>query len=107
MRAATLEIRLEGLGVLRSFSKPRVSNDNPYNDRHRNGGIRFATPSQRHSEAAVAISRHRAHAYEQALQRHRRHWSRPTRCWKQPEVVLINPPTPVSGITVAMLVVTV
>ena len=29
MRAATLESRLEELGVLRSFSKPRVSNDNP------------------------------------------------------------------------------
>jgi len=30
MRAATLESRLEELGVLRSFSRPRVSNDNPY-----------------------------------------------------------------------------
>ena len=30
MRGATLEVRLEELGVLRSFSMPRVSNDNPY-----------------------------------------------------------------------------
>jgi transposase InsO family protein len=30
MRAATLESRLEKLGVLRSFSRPRVSNDNQY-----------------------------------------------------------------------------
>jgi len=30
MRTATLESRLEELGVLRSFSRPRVSNDNPY-----------------------------------------------------------------------------
>ena len=30
MHAATLESRLEELGVLRSFSRPRVSNDNPY-----------------------------------------------------------------------------
>lgn len=29
MRAATLESRLEELGVLRSFSRPRVNNDNP------------------------------------------------------------------------------
>jgi len=29
MRAATLERRLEELGVLRSFSRPRVSIDNP------------------------------------------------------------------------------
>ena len=32
MRAATLESRLEKLGVLRSFSRPRVSNDNPYSE---------------------------------------------------------------------------
>ena len=30
MRAATLESRLKELGVLRSFSRPRVPNDNPY-----------------------------------------------------------------------------
>jgi transposase InsO family protein len=32
MRAATLESRLEELGVLRSFSRPRVSNDNPFSE---------------------------------------------------------------------------
>ena len=32
MRAATLDCRLEELGVLRSFSRPRVSNDNPYSE---------------------------------------------------------------------------
>jgi len=32
MRTATLESRLEELGVLRSFSRPRVSNDNPYSE---------------------------------------------------------------------------
>jgi transposase InsO family protein len=32
MRAATLESRLEELGVLRSFSRPRMSNDNPYSE---------------------------------------------------------------------------
>lgn len=32
MRLATLEVRLEELGVLRSFSRPRVSNDNPYSE---------------------------------------------------------------------------
>jgi hypothetical protein len=29
-RAETLESRLEELGILRSISRPRVSNDNPY-----------------------------------------------------------------------------
>jgi hypothetical protein len=32
MRAVTLESRLEELGVLRSFSRPRVLNDNPYSE---------------------------------------------------------------------------
>jgi transposase InsO family protein len=32
MRGANLEVRLEELGVLRSFSSPRVSNDNPYSE---------------------------------------------------------------------------
>ena len=30
MRAATLEVRLEELGVLRFFSRPRASKDKPY-----------------------------------------------------------------------------
>jgi hypothetical protein len=128
MRAATLESRLEELGVLRSFSRPRVSNDNPfseslfrtvkyrpdyprrpfqsveeactwvarfvewYNHQHRHSGIRFVTPDQRHSGKALAICRHRAQVYEQARQRHPRRWSRSTRCWRQPEVIWINPP---------------
>ena len=139
MRAATLESRLEELGVLRSFSRPRVSNDNPYseslfrtvkyrpdyprrpfqsleeacgwvaafvswyNDQHRHSGIRFVTPSQRHSGEAVAISRHRAHVYEQARLRNPRRWSRSTRCWRQPEVVWINPPPTKNGVTAATL----
>ncbi len=140
MRAATLESRLEELGVLRSFSRPRVSNDNPYseslfrtvkyrpdyprrpfqsakeacawvaafvllyNNQHRHSGIRFVTPSQRHSREAAAICHHRARVYEQARQRTPRRWSRSTRCWRQPEVVWINPPPPEQGITTATLV---
>jgi len=88
MRAATLESRLEELGVLRSFSRPRVSNDNPYseslfrttkyrpdysrrpfadwyNHRHRHSGIKFVTPHQRHNGDALEICRHRV-VYEQA-----------------------------------------
>ena len=130
MRAATLESRLEELGVLRSFSRPRVSNDNPYSEslfrtakyrpdyprrpfrskkaacewvasfvdwyshQHRHSGIKFVTPYKRHSGQAVKICRHRAVVYEQARQRNPRRWSRSTRCWRQPEVVWINPPTP-------------
>jgi transposase InsO family protein len=130
MRAATLESRLEELGVLRSFSRPRVSNDNPYseslfrtvkyrpdyprrpfsskkgacdwvasfvdwyNHHHRHSGIKFVTPYQRHNGDAAEICRHRAVVYEQARQLNPRRWSRSTRCWRQPEVVWINPPPP-------------
>ena len=140
MRAATLESRLEELGVLRSFSRPRVSNDNPYseslfrtvkyrpdyprrpfrseeeacswvaefvdwyNHRHRHSAIRFVTPDQRHSGQAGGICRHRARVYEQARQRHPRRWSRSTRCWRQPEVVWINPPPPENSMDPATLV---
>jgi transposase InsO family protein len=102
MRAATLESRLEELGVLRSFFRPRVSEVCLwvasfvywYNQRHRHSGIKFVTPAQRHSGQAVEICRYRAVVYEQARQRHPRRWSRSTRCWRQPEVVWINPPQP-------------
>ena len=136
MRAATLE----ELGVLRSFSRPRVSNDNPYseslfrtvkyrpdyprrpftnveeacgwiaafvdcyNHQYRHSGIRFVTPSQRHSGEAVEISRHRARVYEQARQMYPRRWSRTTRCWIQPEVVWTNPPPLENDMTPATLV---
>ncbi len=64
------------------------------NAQHRHSGIRFVTPSQRHSGEAVAISHHRTRVYERDRQRHPRRWSRSTRCWRQPEVVWINPPPP-------------
>jgi putative transposase len=32
MRVSTLQARLEELGMLRSFTRPRVSNDNPYSE---------------------------------------------------------------------------
>ncbi len=140
MRAATLESRLEELGGLRSFSRPRVSNDNPYSeslfhtlkyrpdyarrpfqsveeacswvaaflgwykDQHHQSGIRFVTPSERHSGKAIDICRQRARVYELARQRHLRRCSRSTRCWNQPEVVWINPPPPENGVAEAMSV---
>jgi putative transposase len=51
----------------------------------------------------VAISRQRARVYEEARQRHPRRWSRSTRCWRQPEVVWINPPPPENGVTATKL----
>jgi transposase InsO family protein len=141
MRAATLEVRLEELGVLRSFSRPRVSNDNPYseslfrtikyrpdyprkpftskeqaclwvvdfvdwyNHRHRHSGIQFVTPDQRHNGEAVKICEHRGRVYEQARELHPRRWTRSTRCWRQPGVVWINPPSHAADTETATLAV--
>jgi transposase InsO family protein len=92
MRASTLESRLEELGVLRSFSRPRVSNDNPYSEslfrtaKYQPDYPRrpFASKDEacqwvasfvdwynhrhRHNGQAVEICRHRAVVYEQARQ---------------------------------------
>jgi transposase InsO family protein len=114
MRAATLESRLEELGVLRSFSRPRVSNDNPYSESlFRTAKYRPDYPSrpfaskaeacewvaafvdwynQRHSGAAIAICRERTQVHEKARQAHPKRWSQSTRCWRQPVVVWINKP---------------
>jgi hypothetical protein len=115
MRAATLESRLEELGVMRSFSRPWVSNDNPYSEslfrtaKYRPDYPRrpFASAEEtclwvasfidwhnlrhRHSGKAVEICRHHAVVYKQARQRLPRRWSRSIRCWRHPEVVWINP----------------
>ena len=50
-----------------------------YNDQHRHSGIRFVTPSQRHSGEVIDIYRHRARVYELVRQRHLLRWSGTTR----------------------------
>jgi putative transposase len=62
-----------------------------YNPRHRLSGIKFVTPHQRHSGQAIEICRQRAVVYEQARQRHPRRWSGSIQCWRQADVVWINP----------------
>ena len=56
--------------------------------------MKFVTRQQRHSGQSVEICRHHAVVYEKARQQHPRRWSRSMRCWRQPEVVWINPLTP-------------
>jgi transposase InsO family protein len=116
LRAATLESRLEELDVLRSFSRPRVSNDNPYSEslfhtlKYRPdypsrpfagkaeacewvaAFVDWYNHHQPHSGAAIAISRERTHVYEKARQAHPNRWSQSIRCWHQPVVVWINKP---------------
>jgi putative transposase len=55
-------------------------------------GIKYVTPHQRHSGAAIAICRVRTQLYEKARQAHPKRWSQSTRCCRQPVVVWINKP---------------
>ena len=112
----TLEVRLEELGVLRSFSRPRVSNDNPYSEslfrtvkyRPNYPNRPFSSKEEAcqwvsffvdwynhqhcHSSEAIEICRQRSRVYELASIANPKRWSRSIRCWKQPNLVLINEP---------------
>ena len=108
-----LESRLEELGVLRAFSRPRVLNDNAFSKslfftaKYRpvypsrpfasvedtcsiGGGIKFVTPHQRHGGDAAEICCHLAVSYEKAGQSNPRLCSRSTRCWRQQEEMWIK-----------------
>jgi transposase InsO family protein len=127
MKGKTMLVKLEQLGVLPSFSRPRVSDDNPfpealfrtlkyrpsypskpfvlvedarqwvagfvawYNDEHQHSGIRFVTPSQRHSGHDIAILAHRVEVYREAQRRNPQRWSRGTRNWSPITTVRLNP----------------
>jgi transposase InsO family protein len=65
-----------------------------YNCEHRHSGIKYVTPNQRHFGEADAICAVRQQTYSKALMENPRRWSRPPRCWKQPESVRINYPRP-------------
>jgi hypothetical protein len=76
-----------------------------YNPHYGQSGIGFVTPDQLHSDQAVAICSQRAQLYEQARQRHPCGWRQSARCWSQPEVAWINPPTPENSIHPTTLVI--
>ena len=50
------------------------------------------TPQQRHSADAADICLQRSIVYEQARDRHPLRRTGASLCWRQPEVVWINPP---------------
>ena len=127
MKGNTMLAKLQQLGVMPSFSRPRVSDDNPfaeslmrtvkycpayperpfsdlaearawvatfvawYNEEHLHSGIRFVTPSQRHHGQDIGILAHRDNVYLAARARHPERWTGRTRCWKQPQTVILNP----------------
>ena len=114
MRGTTHEVRLEELGVLRSFSRPRVSNDNPYSEslfrtvRYRpnypnrpfsskeeacqwvSSFVDCYNHQHRHSGGAIAICKKRTDLYEQARLANPKRCSTSIRFWKQPDLVWIN-----------------
>lgn len=63
-----------------------------YRYEHHHSGIKFVTPSQRHSGEADRIVEKRHELYEQAKASHPERWNgRPTRDWTLPAEVYLNP----------------
>jgi transposase InsO family protein len=126
MKGATMLARLQMLGVMPSFSRPSVSDDNPfseslfkttkycpmypskpfeselaaiawvekfihwYNDEHLHSGIRFITPSARHSGKDVEQLLNRKIVYENAKSMNPKRWSSSTRNWNYIGEVPLN-----------------
>ena len=58
-----------------------------------NAGGRSLSPHRNGAGEAIAICKKRADLYEQTRTRHPRRWTGAPRCWRQPEMVWINPPS--------------
>lgn len=95
LRGATLESRLEEMGVLRSFSRPRmgVCICGLVQPPQHHSEIKFMTLHQRHSGAAKVICQQRTDGYEAARCANPTRWSGAISCWSQPAEVWINKPT--------------
>jgi putative transposase len=108
MKGATLLATFQFLGIVPSFSRPRVSDDNPYsglaaarewvqrfvqwyNREHRHSAIKFVSPAARHEGREAQILCARKETHEQARRRHPRRWSRGTRNWSAVGEVVLNP----------------
>ena len=126
MKGATMLATLQRLGIVPSYSRPRVSDDNAfseslfktvkycpqfpnrpfeslekactwvdnfvdwYNNHHLHSGIKFVTPSDRHSGRDKEILARRKVVYETAKLRNPNRWSGRTRDWKFIEKVNLN-----------------
>src|SRR5262249_17219832 len=127
MRGATMMATLQWLGIIPSFSRPHVSNDNPYsealfrtlkhtpayprlpfasveaaqswvarfvgwyNSDHRQSGIRYAPPDERHFGREAEVLARRRLVYERARRRRPERWSGPTKNWNPVGAVTLNP----------------
>jgi len=128
MKGATMLATLQWLGIVPSFSRPSVSNDNPYSEalfktlkyrpeypskpfedlqaaeswvrefvswynfEHRHSGIRFVTPTSRHSGEDELILEKRKEVYEEAKKKNPMRWaSGKIRNWEPIQEVALNP----------------
>jgi len=127
MKGATMLATLQELGVVPSFSRPSVSNDNPfsesvfrtlkyrpeypekpfvdlsaarcwvkgfvqwYNHEHCHSGIKFVTPTQRHTGEDVEILAKRKQVYQKAKLQNPNRWSGEIRNWDRIKEVHLNP----------------
>lgn len=127
MKASTMLAKMESLGVAPSFSRPSVSDDNPfseslfrtikyhptfpltekfetifdarrwvmrftqwYNTEHLHSGLKFITPTQRHTGVDESIMNNRHKVYLEAKKDNPERWSGQTRNWRLPAVVRLN-----------------
>ncbi len=126
MKGATMLATMQRLGVIPSFSRPRVSDDNPfsealfktvkyhhtypglfkgideakkwvagffhwYNEEHYHSGIKFVTPSQRHSRLDIEILNNRKKVYLEAKAKHPERWNgRDIKNFDHEEKVFLN-----------------
>lgn len=127
MKGSTFLATLHWLGIVPSFSRPSVSNDNAYseslfktlkysqpypctfddvteakqwvekfvqwyNEEHLHSGIKFVTPSQRHSGEDILILQKRMETYKKAKEEHpERFAGKKLRDWEWVELVELNP----------------
>lgn len=127
MKGATMLVTLQKLGVVPSFSRPSVSNDNPYseslfktlkycpeypldgfidiktakiwvekfvnwyNNIHKHSGIKFVTPSEKHSGLDIEILEKRKLVYKKAQEKNPNRWSKEIRNWNYVQEVSLNP----------------
>ncbi|MDN7184659.1 integrase core domain-containing protein, partial [Caballeronia sp. SEWSISQ10-4 2] len=64
-----------------------------YNDEHCHSGLKYLTPSQRHSGQADELLARRRAVYEQAKAQNPVRWSGKTRNWHLADSVYLNPET--------------
>lgn len=62
-----------------------------YNLEHRQSGLKFLTPNQRHQGLSEQIFDNRRQVYEAAKAKHPNRWTGNTRSWNSDDKVWLNP----------------